>query len=121
MKREKQVPATTGRDQANELELKVSEVRKRFRAHSHGPAMGTADPLARTIVDFMALVETSLRTAEVAKMLRVDASRVRQRIRQKSNWKRGRRHSPSYSKARIAPTPAPGGPLRARSQRCRQG
>lgn len=43
-----------------------------------------ADPLASTIIDYMALVETSLGTAEVAQMLNVDVSRVRQRIRQKS-------------------------------------
>lgn len=43
-----------------------------------------ADPLAKTIVDYMALVETSLATADVARMLDVDVSRVRQRIRQKS-------------------------------------
>jgi len=42
------------------------------------------DPLARTIVDYMALVETSLTAAAVARMLKVDASRVRQRLREGS-------------------------------------
>jgi hypothetical protein len=42
------------------------------------------DPLAKTIVDHMALVETSLGTAQAAKMLGVDVSRVRQRLRERS-------------------------------------
>lgn len=42
------------------------------------------DPLARTIVDYMALVETSLTAAAVARMLKVDASRIRQRLREGS-------------------------------------
>jgi hypothetical protein len=42
------------------------------------------DPLAQTIVDHMALVETSLGTAQAAKMLGVDVSRVRQRLREGS-------------------------------------
>lgn len=42
------------------------------------------DPLTQTIVDYMALIETSLTTAQVAALLGVDASRVRQRIRERS-------------------------------------
>ncbi len=42
------------------------------------------DPLTKTIVDYMALIETSLSTAEVATMLDVDVSRIRQRIRERS-------------------------------------
>ena len=42
------------------------------------------DPLTKTIVDYMALIETSLSTAEVAAMLDVDVSRIRQRIRERS-------------------------------------
>lgn len=45
---------------------------------------GADDPLARTIVDYMALIETSLTTAQVAAMLGVDASRVRQRLRERT-------------------------------------
>ena len=44
----------------------------------------TDDPLAQTVVDYMALIETSLGTTEVAQMLGVDASRVRQRLREGS-------------------------------------
>ena len=43
-----------------------------------------ADPLTRTIVDYMALIETSLSTAQAAAMLDVDVSRIRQRIRVRS-------------------------------------
>ncbi len=42
------------------------------------------DPLTRTIVDHMALVETSLSTAQAAALLGVDVSRVRQRIHARS-------------------------------------
>ena len=42
------------------------------------------DPLVRTVVDYVALVETSLSTAEVARMLDVDVSRIRQRLRERS-------------------------------------
>ena len=42
------------------------------------------DPLTRTIVDYMALIETSLSAAQAAALLGVDVSRVRQRIRARS-------------------------------------
>ncbi len=42
------------------------------------------DPLAKTIVDYMALLETSLSTAEAATILNVDVSRIRQRIRERT-------------------------------------
>ncbi len=42
------------------------------------------DPLAQSIVDYMALIETSLTAAETARLLRVDVSRVRQRLRERS-------------------------------------
>jgi hypothetical protein len=42
------------------------------------------DPLMQSIVDYMALLETSYSTAQAAKYLRVDASRVRQRLREHS-------------------------------------
>jgi hypothetical protein len=48
------------------------------------PADRPSDPLARTIADYMALLESSYSTAEVARFLRVDSSRVRQRIRERS-------------------------------------
>lgn len=42
------------------------------------------DPLTQTIVDYVALIETSLGAAEVAGILQVDVSRVRQRLRERS-------------------------------------
>jgi hypothetical protein len=42
------------------------------------------DPLSQSIVDYMALIETSLTAADVARLLRVDVSRVRQRLRERS-------------------------------------
>jgi hypothetical protein len=43
-----------------------------------------ADPLASTIADYMALLETSYTTAEAARHLKVDVSRIRQRLRERS-------------------------------------
>ena len=42
------------------------------------------DPLTQSIADYMALLETSYSTAQAAKYLKVDASRVRQRLRERS-------------------------------------
>jgi hypothetical protein len=42
------------------------------------------DPLTRSITDYMALLETSYSTTQAAKYLKVDASRVRQRLREHS-------------------------------------
>jgi hypothetical protein len=42
------------------------------------------DPLTRSIADYMALLETSYSTSQAAKYLKVDASRVRQRLRENS-------------------------------------
>jgi len=42
------------------------------------------DPLMRSIADYMALLETSLSTAEAARYLKVDVSRIRQRLRERS-------------------------------------
>jgi len=44
----------------------------------------TRDPLLRSIGDYMALLETSLTAAQAAKHLKVDVSRVRQRLRERS-------------------------------------
>jgi hypothetical protein len=45
---------------------------------------GMRDPLNESITDYMALLETSYSTAQAAKYLKVDASRVRQRLREHS-------------------------------------
>ena len=48
------------------------------------PADRVDDPLAQSIVDFIALVETSLTAAHAARLLGVDVSRIRQRLRERS-------------------------------------
>jgi hypothetical protein len=48
------------------------------------PADRPDDPLARSIVDFVALLETSLTAARAARLLDVDVSRIRQRLRSRS-------------------------------------
>jgi len=48
------------------------------------PAERPDDPLSQSIVDYVALVETSLTAAEAARLLGVDVSRIRQRLRQRS-------------------------------------
>jgi hypothetical protein len=48
------------------------------------PADRPDDPLAQSIVDFIALVETSLTAARAARLLGVDVSRIRQRLRERS-------------------------------------
>jgi hypothetical protein len=45
---------------------------------------GGDDPLMQSIGDYMALLETSYTTSEAAKYLNVDASRIRQRLRERS-------------------------------------
>lgn len=42
------------------------------------------DPLAQTVVDYVALLETGLSAAEAARLLQVDVSRIRQRLRERS-------------------------------------
>jgi hypothetical protein len=42
--------------------------------------LGKDDPLARTVAEYAALLKSSLSTAEAAKRLRVDPSRIRQRL-----------------------------------------
>lgn len=42
------------------------------------------DPLTQSIADYMALLETSYTTTDAARYLKVDASRIRQRLRERS-------------------------------------
>jgi len=42
------------------------------------------DPLISSIADYMALLETSFTTGQAAKFLKVDVSRIRQRLRERS-------------------------------------
>lgn len=45
---------------------------------------GRTDPVAQSIADYMAMLDTSLTTAQAAKHLKVDSSRIRQRLRERS-------------------------------------
>lgn len=45
---------------------------------------GRADPLAQSIADYMAMLDTSLTTSQAARFLKVDPSRIRQRLREGS-------------------------------------
>jgi hypothetical protein len=45
---------------------------------------GRVDPLAQSIADYMALLDTSLTTSQAATLLKVDPSRIRQRLREGS-------------------------------------
>jgi len=53
---------------------------------STAPFNGSAagDPLQRSIADYMALLDTSHTTSQAAKYLKVDVSRIRQRLREGS-------------------------------------
>ena len=42
------------------------------------------DPLQRSIADYMALLETSYTTSQAAKYLKLDVSRIRQRLRERT-------------------------------------
>jgi hypothetical protein len=42
------------------------------------------DPLMYSVIDYMALLETSLSTSAAAELLQVDVSRIRQRLRERS-------------------------------------
>jgi hypothetical protein len=48
------------------------------------PVNADSDPLLRSQAQYMALLEESLSAAEAAKLLRVDVTRVRQRLRERS-------------------------------------
>jgi hypothetical protein len=48
------------------------------------PVRAVNDPLIKSQAQYMALLEESLSAAEAAKLLRVDVSRVRQRLRERS-------------------------------------
>jgi hypothetical protein len=47
--------------------------------------LGTEDPLARTAAEYAALLKTSLSTADAARRLGVDPSRIRQRLTSQSS------------------------------------
>jgi hypothetical protein len=50
--------------------------------HPPDGALPGGDPLVQSVADYMALLETSYTTSEASKHLKVDVSRVRQRLRE---------------------------------------
>jgi len=50
--------------------------------HPRGGHPPDGDPLVQSVADYMALLETSYTTSEASKHLKVDVSRVRQRLRE---------------------------------------
>jgi hypothetical protein len=79
------------RDQASGLSI-VSALTAGEAAALHAVGLSTApwvgepaqDPLMHSITDYMALLETSLTTSQAAELLKVDVSRIRQRLRERS-------------------------------------
>jgi hypothetical protein len=79
--------ATPISDRRPATDLSVAEVEALRRVGAfkdEGSVRADNDPLIRSQAQYMALLEESLSAAEAAKLLRVDVSRVRQRLRDRS-------------------------------------
>ena len=74
-----------GRHHAAELATAELDALRSVGAFKDDMVVGADnDPLIRSQAQYMALLEESLSAAEAAKLLRVDVSRVRQRLRERS-------------------------------------
>jgi hypothetical protein len=69
---------------ASDLSAAEIEVLRSVGAFKDTPIGVDDDPLIKSQAEYMALLEESFSAAEVAKLLRVDVSRVRQRVRERS-------------------------------------
>ncbi len=79
--------ATHSSDHRPASDLSVAEaaaLRNVGAFEDEAPVGADNDPLIRSQAQYMALLEESLSAAEAAKLLRVDVSRVRQRLRERS-------------------------------------
>lgn len=79
------IPTPAGRQGA--AELSAAELTALFGVGAFKndvPVTADSDPLLRSQAQYMALLEESLSAAEAAKLLRVDVTRVRQRLRERS-------------------------------------
>jgi hypothetical protein len=75
----------SGRHHAAELSATELDALRGVGAFKDDVVVGADnDPLIRSQAQYMALLEESLTAAEAAKLLRVDVSRVRQRLRERS-------------------------------------
>jgi len=79
--RARSLPEVTAADSLSQTELAALQ---RVGANLRPWQDEANDPLTRTVTDYMALLESSYSTREVADFLKVDASRIRQRIRERS-------------------------------------
>jgi hypothetical protein len=74
-----------GRRGADELSASEVAALRSVGAFKDGMTVGAEnDPLIQSEAQYMALLEESLSAADAAKLLRVDVSRVRQRLRERS-------------------------------------
>ena len=80
----REVAAAGSASSAGVSEGELTALRKVGLATEPWVGDDTNDPLTRTIVDYMALIETSVTTTRAAAMLGVDASRIRQRLRERT-------------------------------------
>jgi hypothetical protein len=79
------MPAPAGRQVAAELSAAELTALGGVGAFKNDvPVTADSDPLLRSQAQYMALLEESLSAAEAAKLLRVDVTRVRQRLRERS-------------------------------------
>jgi hypothetical protein len=77
--------ALAGRPVAGELSAsELSALRGVGAFKDDVPVNADSDPLLRSQAQYMALLEESVSAAEAAKLLRVDVTRVRQRLRERS-------------------------------------
>lgn len=80
-------PLTTTADQQSATDLSAPEweaLRSVGALKDKASVRAENDPLIKSQAQYMALLEDSLSAAEAAKLLRVDVSRVRQRLRERS-------------------------------------
>ncbi|HEY1217137.1 MAG TPA: hypothetical protein VGE93_26210 [Bryobacteraceae bacterium] len=76
---------TSAGDRASDLSAaEAAALRSVGAFKDETPIQVDNDPLIRSRAQYMALLEESLSAAEAAKLLRVDVSRVRQRLRERS-------------------------------------
>jgi hypothetical protein len=77
--------ATSGGSRASDLSAaEAAALRSVGAFKDETPIQADNDPLIRSQAQYMALLEESLSAAEAAKLLHVDVSRVRQRLRERS-------------------------------------
>ena len=74
------LPSGLYRDPRRDLSLAEAEALHEGGFELSGEDLGVDDPLARTAAEYGALVQSSLTTAEAATRLKVEPSRIRQRL-----------------------------------------